>query len=79
MTTTRATVTCPDCDLRESFEKLGPARACIERHRQETGHDPVWELGDLADGVVRAGDAAGVCGIPGSSDGFADLVADDSE
>lgn len=62
---TRATVTCPDCDLRRSFEKLQPARECIESHRQETGHDPSWELGELSEGVVRAGDAAGVCGRDG--------------
>ena len=79
MASTRATVTCPDCDLAEAFEKLGPARERIEQHRRETGHDPIWELGELSEGVVRAGDAAGVCGIPGSSDGFADLGADDGE
>jgi len=62
MTAPRATVTCPDCDLRESFEKLQPARERIEAHRRETAHDPVWELGELSPGVVRAGDAAGVCG-----------------
>ncbi len=70
MASHRATVTCPDCDLTESFSKLGEAREHIEHHRHETGHDPVWELAELDDGVVRAGDAAGVCGIPGSSDGF---------
>ena len=62
MTAPRATVSCPDCDLAERFEKLKPARERIEVHRRETGHDPVWELGDLSPGVVRAGDAAGVCG-----------------
>jgi hypothetical protein len=40
------------------FEKLQSARECIERHRRETGHDPVWVLSALADGVVRAGDTA---------------------
>jgi hypothetical protein len=62
MTAHRATVSCPDCDLTASFEKLQPARECIETHRVETGHDPYWELGELSPGVVRAGDAAGVCG-----------------
>lgn len=62
MTTQRATVRCSDCDLTESFEKLQPARERIEAHRAETGHDPYWELGELSPGVVRAGDAAGVCG-----------------
>jgi hypothetical protein len=64
MTDPQATVSCPDCDLAEAFEKLQPARECIETHRRETGHDPVWELGDLSEGVVRMGDAAGVCGLP---------------
>jgi hypothetical protein len=62
MPASHATVTCPDCDLREAFEKLQPARERVERHRRETGHDPTWDLGSLADGVVRAGDAAGDCG-----------------
>lgn len=62
---TRATVTCPDCDLRERFEKLQSARERIEVHRRETGHEPFWELGELSNGVVRAGDAAGVCGRDG--------------
>lgn len=57
-----ATVTCPDCDLHEHFAKLQQARTRIESHRAETGHDPVWQLGELADGVERAGDAAGGCG-----------------
>lgn len=61
------TVTCPDCDLRESFEKLGAARARIERHREETGHEATWDLGSLDAGVQRAGEQAGVCGIPGSA------------
>lgn len=61
MTATCATVTCSECDLDESFEKLQQARECIETHRLETGHDPYWELGELSPGVVRAGDAAGVC------------------
>jgi hypothetical protein len=62
MSSERATVHCPDCELTRSFEKLQPARECIESHRRETGHDPVWELGELSPGVVAAGDAAGVCG-----------------
>lgn len=58
----RATVTCPACGLEETFSKLGAARQRIEDHREATGHDPVWELRRLADGVERAGAAAGVCG-----------------
>lgn len=63
-----ATVTCPDCDLRESFERLRAARARVETHRIETGHEATWELGAFAEGVVRAGEQAGVCGIPGTTD-----------
>ena len=62
MSSDHAVVTCPDCDLQNVFEKLQPARECVERHRRETGHEPVWTLGPLADGVVRAGAAAGGCG-----------------
>ena len=66
MSTHRATVTCPSCDLEETFAKLQAARTCIEDHRTETGHDPAWDLHGLSEGVERAGEAAGVCGIPGS-------------
>ncbi|MFB6160959.1 MAG: hypothetical protein ABEJ61_07250 [Haloferacaceae archaeon] len=62
MTGPRATVRCRDCDLTEAFEKLQPARTRIEAHREERGHDPYWELGELSPGVQRAGDEAGVCG-----------------
>ncbi|WP_136716942.1 DUF7542 family protein [Halorientalis salina] len=66
MSNHRATVTCPSCELEETFEKLQEARTCIEDHRVETGHDPQWELATLSSGVERAGAAAGVCGRPGS-------------
>jgi hypothetical protein len=62
MSAPRATVRCADCDLVETFEKLQAARARIETHRRERGHDPDWELGDLSSGVERAGAAAGGCG-----------------
>jgi hypothetical protein len=58
----RATVTCPDCDLRETFDRLATARAAIESHRVETGHEARWELHRLSPGVERAGREAGVCG-----------------
>jgi hypothetical protein len=61
---TRATVTCPDCDLHETFERLADARSLLDSHRDETGHEAVWELGRLSPGVERAGDEAGVCGRP---------------
>jgi len=60
----RATVTCPECDLTETFDKLATARTFIETHRTETGHDATWELHRLAPGVERAGEEAGVCGRP---------------
>lgn len=62
MPSQRATVLCPDCDLRETFEKLQSARERLEAHRLETGHDTYWELGEMSSGVERAGDAAGGCG-----------------
>ena len=64
MSNHEAIVTCPACGLEERFEKLQAARARIEDHRAETGHDPQWDLPELAPGVVRAGAAAGVCGRP---------------
>jgi len=60
----RATVTCPDCDRRETFDKLATARSFIETHRDETGHEATWELHRLDAGVERAGREAGVCGRP---------------
>ena len=68
MPSSHATVTCPDCEFREEFGKLQPARECVERHRRETGHEPTWSLDQLADGVVRAGDAAGGCECGGRDD-----------
>ena len=62
MPSIRATVRCPDCDLTETFEKLQPARERLDSHREETGHDPLWELGELSPGVERVGAAAGGCG-----------------
>jgi hypothetical protein len=56
------TVTCPDCALHETFDRLAPARSLIESHREETSYEAVWEVGSLSPGVERAGDDAGVCG-----------------
>jgi hypothetical protein len=61
---TSATVTCPSCALHETFDRLAAARSLIEDHREETGHEAVWEVGRLSPGVERAGDEAGVCGRP---------------
>lgn len=73
----RATVTCPVCDLTETFDKLEPARSFIETHRIETGHDATWELHRLDAGVERAGDQAGVCGRPECSADDSPLVRTD--
>jgi hypothetical protein len=77
MTDQRATVSCPDCDLAESFDKLGAARERIEEHRTETGHEAVWDLGLLDAGVERAGEEAGVCGRSDCGDEESALFRDD--
>jgi hypothetical protein len=77
MASKRATVSCPDCDLDEEFQKLAAARECIEDHRAETGHEAVWELERLSAGVERAGDEAGVCGREGCGDEESALFQDD--
>ena len=68
MSQKRVTVSCPACALSETFDGLGAARSAIEDHRTETGHEAEWELPQLAAGVERAGDEAGVCGRPGCTD-----------
>jgi hypothetical protein len=65
MPSRRVTVDCPDCDLEAEYDGLGPARERVERHREATGHDPVWDVGRLAAGVERSGDRATVCGREG--------------
>ncbi|WP_440009362.1 DUF7542 family protein [Halomicrococcus sp. SG-WS-1] len=65
MASKRATVTCPACELEETFTRLSAARSRIEDHRAETGHEATWELHRLSPGVEQAGDDAGVCGKPG--------------
>lgn len=77
MANQRATVTCPDCDLSETFSKLRAARSRIEDHRTETGHAATWELHRLDAGVERAGDEAGVCGREGCGDEESPLFRDD--
>ncbi|MBP1987101.1 DUF7542 family protein [Halolamina salifodinae] len=68
MSQQRVTVDCPECGLTETFDGLGSARSFIEDHRTETGHEATWELPQLASGVERAGDEAGVCGSPDCTD-----------
>ena len=77
MTDERATVTCPDCDLDETFRKLGGARSRIEDHRTETGHEATWELHRLDSGVERAGADAGVCGRPDCTNEESPLFQDE--
>lgn len=75
----RATVTCPSCGLNETFSKLAAARYYVEEHREQTGHEPDWELSRLASGVERAGDSAGICGQcdPDSTFATPDPTVDD--
>lgn len=77
MSGTRATVSCPDCDRSETFQKLAAARAAIETHRAETGHEATWEIHRLSAGVERAGAEAGVCGRPECSTADSPLRLDD--
>lgn len=76
MTDERATVTCPDCDLDETFARLRDARERIADHRRENGHRATWELHSLDAGVERAGDEAGVCGRPECTDEDSPLFRD---
>lgn len=73
----RATVTCPDCDFSETFDRLAAARSTIETHRVETGHEATWEIHHLAAGVERAGADAGVCGRPECTNPDSPLTLDD--
>lgn len=65
MSTGNVAVECRDCGFRESHRNLGTARAALDEHESETGHSVDWEIRRVAGGVERAGDDAGVCGIPG--------------
>lgn len=73
----RATVTCSECNLDETFRKLAAARERIRDHRIETGHEAVWELHTLSSGVEQAGDEAGVCGREGCGETESPLFRDD--
>ncbi|WP_158059415.1 DUF7542 family protein [Halorussus halophilus] len=77
MASKRATVTCPDCDVDETFEKLRAARTRIDDHRAETGHEATWQLHRLSSGVERAGDDAGICGRPDCTDADSPLLQDE--
>ncbi|ARS90886.1 DUF7542 family protein [Natrarchaeobaculum aegyptiacum] len=58
-------IECRGCAYRESFSRLGRARVALADHESETGHVVDWEIERVAAGVERAGEDAGVCGIPG--------------
>lgn len=67
MSHTRITVTCSDCSFERVFDRLSAARVALDDHERTTGHTIDWTIGALSAGVERAGEEAGVCGIPGSS------------
>lgn len=65
--TDRTVVTCTECAYEEAFSTLRPAREAMDAHERETGHVVDWSVAGVSPGVAAAGDAAGVCGVPGSS------------
>ncbi len=60
-------VSCTECPYEETFSKLRTAREAIDAHERETGHTVDWSVSGVSSGVEAAGDAAGICGVPGSS------------
>jgi hypothetical protein len=60
-------VTCTNCSFETTFSRLSAARVALADHERATGHTADWAIGSLSAGVERAGEEAGVCGIPGSS------------
>ncbi|SEO90624.1 hypothetical protein SAMN04487948_10775 [Halogranum amylolyticum] len=58
-------IECRDCTFRDSFANLGRARVALADHESETGHGVDWQINRVADGVERAGDDAGICGVSG--------------
>ena len=78
MTDTQITVTCADCSFETTFSRLPAARVALADHERATGHTVDWTIGSLSAGVERAGEEAGVCGIPGSSADDSPLVRSES-
>lgn len=74
MSHTRITVTCSDCSFESDFDRLSAARVALADHEETTGHTADWTIVSLSAGVERAGNEAGVCGIPGSSAADSPLV-----
>lgn len=62
MDTDHVVVECHDCDLREAFAKLGPARLALDDHESESGHTADWQINRVDAGVEQAGSDAGICG-----------------
>lgn len=60
-------VTCTACAYQEAFSTLRAAREAMDSHERETGHTVDWSVNSVSSGVETAGEAAGVCGVPGSS------------
>jgi hypothetical protein len=65
--TDETVVSCTDCSFEEGFPTLRRAREAMDAHERETGHTVDWAVAGVSAGVEAAGDAAGVCGVPGSS------------
>ncbi|MFD1569800.1 DUF7542 family protein [Halorubrum laminariae] len=74
MKRTRVTVTCADCSMESTHEKLSDARVVLDDHESTTDHDVTWEIEALAAGVTRAGADAGVCGRPECANADSPLV-----
>ena|GEM_PF-392298 len=74
MTDTQITVTCTDCSFETTFSRLSAARVALADHERATGHTADWTIDSLSPGIERAGEDAGVCGIPGSSAADSPLV-----
>ncbi|WP_280587941.1 hypothetical protein [Halorubrum sp. Boch-26] len=64
MERTRVAVRCVDCSFEAGYDELPAARAAIDDHESATGHEVVWEIKSLAEGISQAGADAGVCGRP---------------
>ncbi|PNW65517.1 UNVERIFIED_CONTAM: hypothetical protein BEN50_22590 [Euhalothece sp. KZN 001] len=56
------TIICSGCEYRAVFDRLGGARAALQAHQDQTGHEVRWRIEEMAAGVAVMGDQAGVCG-----------------
>jgi hypothetical protein len=78
MSDTHITVTCTNCSFETTFSRLSAARVALADHERATGHTANWTIDSLSPGIERAGEEAGVCGIPGSSAADSPLVRSES-